>query len=224
MSTDFVEETKHQSLDYLSKDAIVQNFRDALDRSCRFAEPYLHYQYRPFSDGLYAELLRFLPEDFAYTELRHGDAIRPDGTSARLVLPFRKDMMTKLNPEQKDFWNHISSVMCGAEIKQMFLERLEPELLKRFNCPLSEVPAIPKLMLMRDLAQYKINIHHDIEWKTITTQYYLPDDDSQRNLGTGIYKRYDGGKICRKRIKWIFLPETLTPLLYPSRLGMVLPR
>jgi hypothetical protein len=194
MSDTILSKPSSDVADYLDKARIIDNFQKSLNQSCRFSEPYLHYQFRPFSHELYAEILRQLPDNSAYTELRHGDAIRPDGTSARLVLPFRNDMMKGLTSDQKEFWNHLKSVMCSVEIKEMFLERLEPELFKRFNCPLNEVPAIPKLMLMRDLAQYKINIHHDIEWKTITTQYYLPEDESQRNLGTGIYKRYDDGK------------------------------
>ncbi len=193
------------SKDVLNRDRIVEDLSQSLERGRRYQEPYLHYQFRPFSDALYAKLLEHLPEDQAYIELRHADAIRPDGTSARLVFPFTRNMLAKLPAEQRDFWSEFNEAMSSDAVCDVFKARLEPELTKRFHMPLREIPAIPKLMLMRDMASYKINIHHDIEWKTITTQYYLPDDDSQRHLGTGIYARQPDGKFVQTH-KMEFIP------------------
>jgi hypothetical protein len=48
-------------------------------------------------------------------------------------------------------------------------------------------------MLLRDLGGYKISIHCDSFRKAITTQYYLPRDESQLHLGTTFHeKRRDG--------------------------------
>ncbi len=189
----------------LDRHAIIDGFARSLENGKKYTEPFLHYQFRPFSDGLYANILKQLPEDRHYIELRHGDAIRPDGTSSRLVLPLQKNLISKLNAEQRDFWSEFSAVMCARELRDIFKSFLEPELRRRFNCSLDEVPAIPKLMLMRDFASYKIGIHPDVEWKTVTTQYYLPCDDSQRHLGTAIYMRQPNGRFIQTH-KMDFLP------------------
>jgi glycosyltransferase involved in cell wall biosynthesis/LmbE family N-acetylglucosaminyl deacetylase len=189
----------------LDRHAIIEGFARSLENGKKYAEPFLHYQFRPFCDGLYANILKQLPEDRYYVQLRHRDAIRPDGSSSRLVLPLQKGMISKLNPEQRDFWSELCAVMCAQELRDIFKSVLEPELRRRFNCSLDEVPAIPKLMLMRDFASYKIGIHPDVEWKTVTTQYYLPFDDSQRHLGTAIYMRQPDGRFIQTH-KMDFLP------------------
>jgi hypothetical protein len=182
------------SANYLDKDSIVGSFESALRLGRKYENPYLHYEFRPFSWGLYKEMLFHLPDDQGYFELKHADAMRPDGTSARRVLPLaRKETVAKLPPDQRAFWSELNASLCCAEIRDLFLEAFEGPLLQRFKCPLSEIPAIPKLMLMRDMASYKINIHHDIEWKTVTTQYYLPPDHEQQHLGTSIYRREQDG-------------------------------
>jgi hypothetical protein len=179
----------------LDRASIIRSFEIALRVGKKYTEPYLHYEFRPFAPGLYAEMLAHLPADTSYFELKHPDAARPDGTSARRVLPLgRKDLVAKLPPAQRAFWAELNDILCGNEIREIFLQAFEPVLIERFNCPLSDVPAIPKLMLMRDMASYKISIHHDIDWKTITTQYYLPPDHEQQHLGTSIYRREPDGK------------------------------
>lgn len=181
----------------LDRDSVIDGFYKAIQFGRRRAAPYLHFEFRPFSPALYAEMIRNLPDNSAYMELKHAEAMRPDGTSSRLVLPFKDEALLPLPAEQREFWSELKSIMCGDEIRQLFLESFESELVARFELPISDVPAIPKLMLMRDLAAYKINIHHDIHWKTITTQYYLPSDESQVHLGTGIYERRGPGDFVR---------------------------
>jgi hypothetical protein len=189
----------------LDRHAIIDGFVNALERGKRYTEPFLHYQFRPFSDDLYATILKHLPDDRFFIELRHGDAIRPDGTTSRLVLPIQEDAISRLSPEQRDFWREFSAIMCAPELGGIFKGRLEPELRRRFKCSLDQIPAIPKLVLIRDFSSYKINIHPDIGWKTITTQYYLPGDDSQRHLGTAIYMRRPDGDFAQTH-KIDFLP------------------
>ena len=189
----------------LDKHAIIDGFDNALERGKRYAEPFLHYQFRPFSDELYSAILKYLPEDRFFIELLHGDAMRPDGTSSRLVLPIQKKMISGLDRESYDFWLELSAIMCAPELRDIFKARLESDLRRRFECSLEQIPAIPKLMLVRDFSSYKINIHHDIDWKTITTQYYLPCSDGQRHLGTAIYMRKPDGEFVQTH-KIDFLP------------------
>jgi hypothetical protein len=179
----------------LDKDAIVRGIALGLRYGRRLTAPFLHYIYRPFSNELYSEMLRLAPNDDAFIELMHGDALRPDGTSTRLVLPFSKaECLQKLTPEQRAFWGQLNAILCGPEVRALYFEALEPDLKARFVDELPNTPVFPRLVLMRDFAAYKINIHPDAVWKTITAQFYLPPDHEQKDIGTGIYERHADGK------------------------------
>ena len=186
---------------------ILDRFAVALDEGKRYDEPYLLYNFLPFSEQLYSEILANLPADSAYMPLKHGDALRPDGTYARLVFPLKPERVrAHLSGETRDFWLEFSDILRDDRLRDMFKRAFESELKKRFNLPLEEVPALPVPMLMRDLTQYKISIHHDIDTKVITTQYYLPGDESQRHLGTNIYRQSPAGKFELVR-KMEFVPR-----------------
>lgn len=175
----------------LDKAAILDGFGDGLESGTRFDKPFRLYNFRPFAPDLYDQILANLPDDDAYMDLIHPDAMLPNQRSARLVFPLQeKRIREKLSGEQRDFWLEMIDVLCDSRLRDMFKRAFEPELKKRFGpLPLSEIPALPVPMLMRDFAFYKINVHPDIKTKVITTQYYLPRDMSQTHLGTSIYRR-----------------------------------
>jgi hypothetical protein len=173
------------------KATIIDRFGEALGAGRRFDKPFPLYNFRPFSAELYEQILANLPDDEAYIDLVHPDAMLPNRRSARLVFPLQESrLQEKLTGEQRDFWLEMIDVLCDSKLRDIFKRAFEPELKKRFGAmPLSEIPALPVPMLTRDLAFYKINIHPDIDTKVITTQYYLPRDISQSHLGTSIYRR-----------------------------------
>jgi hypothetical protein len=175
----------------IDKSVIIDGFGDALESGMRFDKPFCLYNFRPFTPALYDQILANLPDDGSYMELVHPDAMLPDKKSARLVFPLREKLIReKLTGEQRDFWLEMTNVLCDDKLRDLFKRAFEPQLKKRFGAiPLSEIPALPVPMLMRDFAFYKIRIHPDIDTKVITTQYYLPCDRSQSHLGTSIYRR-----------------------------------
>ena len=179
----------------LDRIEIIKHFHEAIEQGSRYDDPYLLYSFSPFAEDLYKKILANLPPDEAYMELRHGDAIRSDGTSSRLVFPLKQE---RIRPtfagEAREFWLDFSDILRDAALRDLFKRALEPELRKRFRAPVAEITALPAPMLMRDLGQYRIRIHPDIDAKVITSQYYLPQDNSQRHLGTSIYRRRPEGK------------------------------
>src|SRR5438046_2285673 len=64
--------------------------------------------------------------------------------------------------------------------------------------------AIP--ILLRDLGGYKISIHCDSPRKAITTQYYLPADESQLHLGTTFHMQDECGFTKVRTLR--FAPNT----------------
>jgi hypothetical protein len=190
----------------VSKHAIIEQFERGIASGNRLTDPYLLYNFKPFSDEVYSLIQSHLPADEAYFPMRHPEALRADGTSARSEFPLVPNALKRLTPEQRDFWGDFGEVLRAPELCDIYKKYLEPELTKRFNMPLSEIPAFPAPMLLRDTHGYKISVHHDTDTKVITTQYYLPADDSQRHLGTVVNERVGGGKFIEAH-QLNFLPN-----------------
>jgi hypothetical protein len=174
----------------LNKTVILDNFTRALRSAVRYDSPYLLYRFSPFSEKLYASLLSNLPESSAYYELRHPDAIRPDGSCARLAFPLKPERIREtLSGSAAQFWLELSDILRDEHLWGVFKDVLLPELERRFGSSLSTMSIYPVPVLIRDLGDYRIRIHSDIDTKVVTCQCYLPPDDSQAHLGTSIYRR-----------------------------------
>jgi hypothetical protein len=192
----------------LDKSEIIDGFFKALRAGTRYDEPYCLYTFSPFTQRLYDRILGNLPRSEDYTEWNHPDAIRADGTSARLLFPLKEDRIRRcFSGESRDFWLDLAHILCDAELWSLFKDALEPELKRRFGTRLHEINAYPAPILLRDFPEYKLHIHKDHPTKLITTQYYLPEDYSQRHLGTNIYRRHSDGQFTLVR-KIDFTPRT----------------
>jgi hypothetical protein len=191
----------------LDKHDIAENVSMSLKFGQRYTEPYLMYQYSPFSAELYDELIKNIPTDDAqWIPSFHPDAVLPGGKHVRFLLPLTSKRLDKVKPEVRDFWLEFADAFGSDELRDVYKQYLEPDLKKRWNCPLSEIVALPKPCLMRDYAGYSIRPHPDSATKVMTTQYYLPSDDSQIELGTSFYIRKGPGDYETVR-KADFLPN-----------------
>lgn len=191
----------------LDKHAIAEYIANSLKYGQRHTEPYLMYQYSPFSSALYDELVRNIPaEDSEWVASSHPDAVLANGKRVRFLLPLTKARMNNVKPEARDFWLEFAEAFSSDELRDVYKEFLEPDLKKRWDCPLSEIVALPKPCLMRDYPGYSIRPHPDSSTKVITTQYYLPSDESQSHMGTSFYLRKGPGNYETVR-KAEFLPN-----------------
>jgi hypothetical protein len=171
-------------------------------------DPFVHVRLTSvFPESVYRSLLTHLPDTPHYQELRHADAIQPDGKSARLRFAFGDKEMAALPPEQRDFWQRVLQALRDPALEKAFREKLKAGLNERFRDSLSEIVLRPVPELIRDLTSYRIGAHTDIFKKVITTQFYLPEDDSQKPLGTSFYKRRSDGQFETTH-RMPFLPAT----------------
>lgn len=192
----------------MNGEAIIEHLIGAVQSSVLSETPFCHrVMERLFEVEIYEKMQLLMPPDAAYHELRHPDAIQPNGTSARLEFGFSQRELEKLNPEQKEFWGKIGMAVHSPRLLQAFREALRPGLERRFKERWREVEVNPMPRLVRDLCGYKINIHPDISEKVMTVQFYLPLDDSQRHLGTSFYSR-EPDKSFTKVKQMNFLPNT----------------
>ncbi|MGE3314028.1 MAG: tetratricopeptide repeat protein [Planctomycetaceae bacterium] len=142
-------------------------------------DPFEHfYLDQVFPADFYPRLLESLPENRFYEELPHKDAILPNGHSARLQLKLEEANIQKLPEPLRSFWMNFATVLSS--------ERLKFAIFGKFG---RAIHANPQVVLLRDIAGYQILPHPDIPQKKVTTQFYLPKDDSKTHLGTWLYTR-----------------------------------
>jgi hypothetical protein len=171
-------------------------------------DPFVHIQLSGvFPETTYRALLEHLPEQHHYQELRHADALQPDGTSARLRFGFGDQEMATLPPEQRAFWQRVLQALRDPSLEKAFREKLKAGLHERFRDSLSEIVLRPVPELIRDLTGYRIGAHTGIFKKVITTQFYLPEHGAQEPLGTSFYERRSDGKFDTTH-RMPFLPAT----------------
>ena len=81
-------------------------------------------------------------------------------------------------------------VLCSPEIAAALRAKLDEGFRIRAKGSREgwPIPMLPRPVLYTDLDGYAIKPHPDTRRKVLTMQIYLPADDSQRELGTAIYK------------------------------------
>jgi len=177
----------------VSAEAIARHLDAALGNDAGFSEPFRVHSFTPFADDLYTAILAHLPGDEFYRYMMHRDAVRPDGTSTRLVLLLKDERIGVLPEAQRLFWRDLVDALNSPAVRDVFRKHLARELRARFGTPVEDIPFYPAPMLLRDLDGYKITPHPDTSIKICTIQLYLPADDSQRQLGTSFYRRLADG-------------------------------
>jgi len=146
-----------------------------------------------FPDEVYNELLRLLPENSYYRELKHSDAILANGQSARLQFPLQHANITRLPDSQRAFWDEVTDGVSSAQVQDAWRRKFRITLEQVSRKPIADIKFRPEVTLFRDLRGYKISIHPDSPRKAVTTQFYLPSDDSQVHLGTIFHSRDTAG-------------------------------
>jgi hypothetical protein len=172
-------------------------------------EPFDHiFCGRVFPAAFYPALLANLPTNELFDEIRHADALQPDGKSARLSFELRDDKIATLPAGQKEFWQEMARHLLSSEVECAFKTKFQNALEKRNGgIKLDKIKIRPRAFLFRDIKGYKISIHPDAPAKAITVQFYLPGDNSQEHLGTTFYGPAVNNEV--QEVKTLpFLPNT----------------
>lgn len=160
-----------------------------------------------FPPDYYRRLLEHLPETRRYREMRHREAMQPDGHSARRKFYLYPEHIVWLPRAQRAFWRELSRVLRSRALQDAFKAKFRAALEQRFGCGIDRLRFYPVPMLLRDLSGYRIGIHGDAQRKAITVQLYLPPDESQAGLGTVFHEGRTGEAADRtKRLP--FRPAT----------------
>lgn len=187
---------------------ISEHLSLAIERTPLAADPFDHLALDGvFPGDVYPELLAHLPADMYYRELKHSDALLPDGRSARLQFPLVPGNIARLPRAQAAFWREVVAGLTAREVDAAYKARFAPRLEAVRARPVERIRLRHFPTLFRDLGGYRISIHPDSPRKAITTQFYLPADDSQAHLGTRFHARNTDGSFREARAMR-FAPNT----------------
>jgi hypothetical protein len=152
-----------------------------------------------FPADVYPQLLKLLPAASYYRELKHSDAILPDGRSARLQFPLVAENIARLPEGARQFWAAVAGAVKSREVETAYKNKFRETLERVTGKSLASIRLRPDATLFRDIGGYKISIHPDSPRKAITTQFYLPADESQLHLGTLFHARNADGSYREAR-------------------------
>jgi hypothetical protein len=171
------------------RDHLVSKVREApLD-----TDPFCHtYIEQVFPASLYPSLLRNLPPPDLYAPLNPRRWVRADGTSTRDMFYLTPENLAKLPCEVRAVWRSVLNALTDGQFKKALFGRLARDMAERFNITEDRVPdlaCVYDLSLVRDTEDYRIKPHPDGLNNLVTMQFYLPEDESNLDLGTSVYRR-----------------------------------
>lgn len=191
-----------------SKGGIEEQLTAAIDRSELRHQPFDHiYMEDVLDPATYEALLRAMPDRRFYHELRHRDAMRADGSSTRLRLYLYPELVSGFPKQQRDAWLPVAKALSSAHLENAFKRKFREALERRFGKSIDQIGLYPIPILLRDQPGYRIGIHADVPSKAITVQFYLPNDRSQKHIGT-IFHEGKHGEAAERTTQMAFLPSS----------------
>ena len=190
--------------------SVTQYLVDSIEQAHASDVPFYHLRFdRVFPDNIYAAMLREMPGSQDYRALpgRNNVNILDDGSPTRVKIDLFPEYIRTMPPQKRELWNVVGRALCSKEVKAAFMRRLAPGLERRFGAGYGDVRMFPIPVLTRDIPKYRITPHTDTKWKGITVQFYLPPDDSTKDIGTIFHDRLPDGSLP-KAIKIPFLPNS----------------
>jgi hypothetical protein len=175
-------------------DEVARHLVDLIGRT-RPCELPFHHQVLdgPLLPSLYNALRAALPDDRFYRPLHHHDALLPDGRSARLQFPLVAANIDRLPAKSRAIWHALARGLMDGRVVGAFRSAFAGPLELVAGRAASSIRLRPYATLFRDLGGYRISVHPDSPRKAITTQFYLPGDDSQVHLGTLFHRQAEDG-------------------------------
>jgi hypothetical protein len=162
---------------------VLESATDSILYAEAFSKPYPLIRFRDFfPSDFYARLLQRFPDVDRFAGLNG------DGTRREYALyDERSDPGSE---ESGALWGIVRRVLTSPEIASALREKLDEGFRIRSKRSGEGWPISmhPRPVLYTDLNGYAIKPHPDTRRKVLTMQIYLPSDDSQRELGTAIYK------------------------------------
>ncbi len=149
-----------------------------------FSLPFPHIFFRNFfPEDFYAEMIRSIPTE-GY------DPINGQGT--RMALRLYGANVDKVDADMREMWAVVSAMLTSREVENAIRRQLHEGLVIRARgdkvAGPDDLRLVAKPVLYRDRDGYHIKPHPDTRKKVVTMQLYCPADESQREMGTTLYR------------------------------------
>ena len=163
--------------------SIVDHGEDSLLSGAFFDRPYPHLTFDNFfPDDVRRQLTARWPDPDRYVDL--------NGARTRRQFTLYDRKADAGDPERTALWRTVCDALSAPAIEAALRERLRRgfEIRARGGDEDWPIPMFPRPVIYADLDGYAIKPHPDTRRKVLTMLIYMPDDDSQRELGTTVYK------------------------------------
>jgi hypothetical protein len=189
--------------------AVLESATHSILTAEAFRKPYPLIRFQNFfPSDFYARLLQRFPDVDRFAGLNG------DGTRREYAL--YDEQSDPGSEESRELWGIVRRVLASPEVAAALREKLDEGF--RIRAKRSgerwPIPMHPRPVLYTDLDGYAIKPHPDTRRKVLTMQIYLPSDETQRDLGTTIYKVSPMGLFAWKSYGLVkdktlpFLPNT----------------
>ena len=189
--------------------AVLESATNAILNAQSFQSPYPLILFRDFFPGeFYRRLLKRFPASDRFVQL--------NGEGTRRQYNLYDDRAEPGSEEGRAAWSVVRRVLSSPDVASALRTKLDAGF--RIRAKGSHegwpIPMFPRPVLYADLDGYAIKPHPDTRRKVLTMQIYLPEDESQRDLGTTIYKISPMGVFAWKSYGLVkdktlpFLPNT----------------
>jgi hypothetical protein len=122
-----------------------------------------------------------------------------DAYRDRHVVLFQEDEFSRLQPAQRAFWQSMAQWLYSDPFVNAFVTKFAGALQPRLESIMAadgKILSRGDALLVQDHTRYAIGPHTDAPHRLVSFLFYLPQDDSMRDLGTSIYRPKDPNFSC----------------------------
>ncbi len=179
---------------------VLQHVLDRVARAELVTDPFPYVVVDDvFPADYYAQLLAHFPTAESLVPLGQSGRVPSSAYKERHVVLFNDEEFARLQPEQRAFWEAMAGWMYSDPFVNAFVTKFAAALQPRLAKILAADGALRSrgdALLVEDHTKYAIGPHTDAPHRLVSFLFYLPEDDSMRDLGTSIYKAKDPDFVC----------------------------
>jgi FkbM family methyltransferase len=207
-------------------EAVLQHILEKVTTTPVTTEPYPYVVIDDiFPTDYYQKIIELLPHADQMIPLGDTGRVTPGSYEQRLVTLFTEEHFSRMNSEQQAFWRDMASWLYSEKFLSAIVDKFKPwcsNLLSRKQDQKGSIDVRSDALIVNDQTRYEIGPHTDAPHRLISFLFYLPQDDSQKHLGTSIYTHKDPSFTCPggPHYKFEYFNKLKTVEFLPNRLLM----
>ena len=180
------------------KSSLIRN----IESSKLMEQPFVHkFVENVFPENVYNELINNIPKKSCYVPIVDTGNVKKGYSLERYVFNLQDTkIMNKLDHDQKSFFNNLLEAIVSNELFNSvtfgFAKTIDERLknlseAEKQKLGTSNYKFYMRAELVKDFSKYSLGVHTDAIHKLVSFLFYLPKDDSLREIGTAIYEPID---------------------------------